>query len=242
MAANNLNWQSKPAEVIWSVHSSVAASRSLQTRAVQTRAVRSLVFNCEQQLYAIAADQVLEVLETPIVTPVPGSPEWFAGLAVYRAAPVPVVDVGRYFGVGVAPGNEVPIQSEQGQSEQFRSEQVRSEQVRSEQTGHMDWNKKDQKLDRVIAVECVGSRYLLLVNKVLSLTQLPKENSVTEAAIGPTEHAAQQSPYSPYDDVQSNNSHRVIERVCRYEQTSVAVINLPDLLRAAKFLRECFPV
>ena len=224
---NNQTRQTKPAEVIWSVHSSVAASHS----------VRSLVFSCEHQLYAIAADQVLEVLETPMVTSVSGSPKWFAGLAVYRAAPVPVVDVGRYFGVGVAPRNEAPIPDEQGQSEQGQSEQVRNE-----QSGHMDWNKKDQKLDRVIAVECVGSRYLLLVNKVLSLTQLPKENSVVGAALGPTEHAAQQSPYSPYDDVQSNNSHRVIERVCRYEQTSVAVINLPDLLRAAKFLRECFPV
>ena len=243
MAANNLGWQSKSAEVIWSVHSSVAASRSLQTRAVQIQAVRSLVFKCEQQLYAIAADQVVEVLETPIMTPVPGAPEWFAGLAVYRASPVPVVDLGKYFAFDSAPQNETTSQTEQ--------------------SNNMERNQKEQKLDRVIAVECFGSTYLLLVNKVLSLSQLPKVNATTGLAVEsvmnpPTEEVLHSNSFdNPYNNsrgndthgndvqsngMQSNGGHRAIERVCHFEQSRVAVISLPDFLRATKFLRECFPI
>ena len=78
--------QARDAEVIWSSNSIVAPQSS-----------RALLFKCAGVNYAVAAEHVLEVIEHPVVTGLAAAPVWFSGLAVYKARPVPVIDVGRYF-------------------------------------------------------------------------------------------------------------------------------------------------
>lgn len=47
----------------------------------------------EDERFAVAAEAVLEVIEIPSYVEVPGSVAWFAGMTIYKAEPIAVVDL-----------------------------------------------------------------------------------------------------------------------------------------------------
>ncbi len=169
----------RSAEVIWSSNS-IAPSQSS----------RVLLFECDGYYYALATDSVVEVIEYPNCAEVNGAPVWFSGLTVYQTNPVPVIDVGRYFGHGA--------------NQRFKGEQ-------------------HQLRGRCVVVKLAGSTFLLAVDKILNLCQLPEEDEAMRISSNPSEIA----------------EHRAIQRLSHYDNKQIALINLPELLRLTKFLREC---
>ncbi len=181
--------QSRTDDIIWSSNSITASSSS-----------RALLCECDGLNYAVLAEHVVEVIELPNASGVVGAPNWFMGLAVYKARPVPVIDVGAYFNVGGSYAAR-PDTQQNTQQKNFQR--------------------------RAIVVQLAGSRYLLAADKILNLTDLPAEDSATYTM-----------PASS-SNVPDLNEHRAIERICSVDNKQIALINLPELLRLTKFLREC---
>ncbi len=75
---------------------------------------------------------------------------------------------------------------------------------------------------RAIVVRAASSTYLIAADKILNLCSL-----------------------SPDDQLSATNrlpdyaGHRAIRKVCAYENRLLAVLDLPELLRCTKLLREC---
>ncbi len=76
---------------------------------------------------------------------------------------------------------------------------------------------------RSVVVKLAGSTFLLAVEKILNLCNLPEEDEAMRVSSNAPEIA----------------EHRAIQRVCCYDNQLIALINLPELLRLTKFLREC---
>ena len=56
-------------------------------------AVSVLSFIMEDEHFCVAADAVLEVRDIPQYVEIPGSAAWLAGMAIYKAEPIAVVDL-----------------------------------------------------------------------------------------------------------------------------------------------------
>jgi purine-binding chemotaxis protein CheW len=61
-----------------------------------------LTFKLGDELFAIAVDQVREVLELSVITRVPMTPDYVRGVVNVRGKAMPVVDLRRRFGLPVA--------------------------------------------------------------------------------------------------------------------------------------------
>jgi len=92
--------------------------------------------------------------------------------------------------------------------------------------------------NRAIAVRIASSTYLLAVDKILSLCNLPSglETSGIETKAGTIrDNQLHSEPHGADGPVQ----HRAISGTCRYDNRELALIDLPELLRCTKLLREC---
>ncbi len=76
--------------------------------------------------------------------------------------------------------------------------------------------------NRAIVVQLASDTYLIAAEKILNLCSLPVEDDFP---------VLQQLP--------NYIEHRAIGKVCNYENRLLAVIDLPELLRCTKLLREC---
>lgn len=86
--------------------------------------------------------------------------------------------------------------------------------------------------NRAIAVRVASSTYLLAVDKILNLCNLPAE---LQKAPGTDNNQHSEGIHDPSDYAQ----HRAVSGVCRYDKRVLALIDLPELLRCTKLLREC---
>ena len=80
----------------------------------------------------------------------------------------------------------------------------------------------NKEFNRAIVLRAASSTYLIAADKILNLGNLPAEDQ-RYAMPGMADIA----------------EHRAIKRVCIYDNRSLAVIDLPELLRCTKLLREC---
>lgn len=164
-------------DVVWSAHSITSPDSR-----------RALIFETGGLLLALSAEAVLEVIDMPVISSVPGSAVWFVGVSVYRERAAPVIDASAY----LAPG--LPT---------------------TEPASNKEFN-------RAIVLRAASSTYLIAADKILNLGNLPAEDQ-RYAMPGMADIA----------------EHRAIKRVCIYDNRSLAVIDLPELLRCTKLLREC---
>lgn len=173
------------ADVVWSAHSITSFESTTATS-------RSLLFECGGLLLALSADSVREVIDVPAVSPVPGSPAWFAGVAIYRNRPVPLMDAAAY------------LEPDQSDTKQKPARRI---------------------FNRAIVVHLASSTYLIAAEKILNLCNLPLSGLSLNSPV------TQQLP--------DYAEHRAINSVSSYDNRLVAMIDLPELLRCTKLLREC---
>ncbi len=91
--------------------------------------------------------------------------------------------------------------------------------------------------NRAIVVRVASSTYLLAVDKILNLCNLPADWRVkpkTDAQIGDIRQPHSEPHLSP-----EHAQHRAIRGMCRYDNRTLAFIDLPELLRCSKLLHEC---
>lgn len=85
----------------------------------------------------------------------------------------------------------------------------------------------EQVFNRAIVIHLASSTYLIAAERILNLCNLPVESDTLDI-----ECSAQQLKPSYLE-------HRAVKKVCHYENRSLAVIDLPELLRCTKLMREC---
>jgi len=76
--------------------------------------------------------------------------------------------------------------------------------------------------NRAVVVRVASSTYLVAAEKILNLCSLPVTDYIPELY-----------------NLPEYTRHRAIKKVCQYENRLLAVIDLPELLRCTKLLREC---
>lgn len=91
--------------------------------------------------------------------------------------------------------------------------------------------------NRAIAVRVASSTYLLAVDKILNLCNLPADLQRDLETVPGTDYSNQ--PHSGLRDAPDHTRHRAIRGACRYDNRVLALIDLPELLRCTKLLREC---
>ena len=176
------------ADIIWSANSLEASSSA-----------RALLFESRGLLFAVSANAVTEVIEATDTSEVPGAPEWYRGVSLYRSQPAALIDVAKF------------LQPESPPLE----------------------------FNRAIAVRVASSTYLLAVEKILNLCNLPADwrmKPKAESGYNTQHHSESHSPPEPPPE---HALHRAIRGVCRYDNRSLALIDLPELLRCTKLLHEC---
>jgi len=91
----------------------------------------------------------------------------------------------------------------------------------------------DLLFNRAIAVRVASSTYLLAVDKILNLCNLPSDPETSRRKA--TDNHQHSGPHITAEHM----PHRAISSICRYDNRSLAMIDLPELLRCTKLLREC---
>jgi len=88
--------------------------------------------------------------------------------------------------------------------------------------------------NRAIAVRAASSTYLLAADKILNLCKLPVEDFQWQ-------NSGRQPGQQPMElhGTPDYAKHRAIKKACRYDNRLLALIDLPELLRCTKLLREC---
>lgn len=74
-------------------------SATLEAPRGQSAVMSLLVAAIDEMTFALAADDVIEVVRAVMITPVPGCPEAVEGLVNVRGEPLPVYDLRRRFGL-----------------------------------------------------------------------------------------------------------------------------------------------
>ena len=84
--------------------------------------------------------------------------------------------------------------------------------------------------NRAIAVSVASSTYLLAVEKILNLCNLPADLQ---------QNPAYNNQHAALRDAPDYTNHRAVKSACRYDNRVLALIDLPELLRCTRLLREC---
>lgn len=82
---------------VFDLESLAAASFFSQTSAGE----KYLIFSLQKTLYAIAARQVTEVIQSASVTPLPKTPGWIAGITHLRGEMISVIDLQELWNAGI---------------------------------------------------------------------------------------------------------------------------------------------
>lgn len=82
----------------------------------------------------------------------------------------------------------------------------------------------ERRFNRAIVLRVASSTYLVAADKILNLGNLPAEDQIYAMSGSGMASVAE---------------HRAVRKVCTYDNRSLAVLDLPELLRCTKLLREC---
>ncbi|HEY0429664.1 MAG TPA: chemotaxis protein CheW [Pyrinomonadaceae bacterium] len=93
----NINPQENVAEIDFSAPASTDLADSLFFEKQNPQAIgeKFIVFFLNDELFAVSAAEVAEVVNLPVVTPLPRVPEWLLGIANLRGEIITVVDLAR---------------------------------------------------------------------------------------------------------------------------------------------------
>jgi len=95
-------------------------------------------------------------------------------------------------------------------------------------------NSSELVFNRAIAVRTASSTYLLAAEKILNLCKLPAEDFHWQGSDKQSSQELVELHGTP-----DYAKHRAIKKACRYDNRLLALIDLPELLRSTKLLREC---
>ena len=146
---------------------------------------RYLIFSIGKRSFAVPSDRVIQIIEPGTVSPVPETPDYITGITSFRGEIVPVVELGKIFGLeGAAGTRRVSIVMEfRGKKCAFTVDSVDSlENVESKTTAGIEALKGLPEREFILSILKVEDRLVLALrlDMLLDFDELSKVMEVVK--------------------------------------------------------------